>query len=169
MLPQVPRSDSMDVDRQKSCTVSFGTEEEVDAWVRERYNSNLTPPIERQYLEVEYWGYGDLADEVRDDIAAAEEGEDGPTLLYLIGSCTRRGAPMALIKYLETSPAETLIPETAGRPARRQTTATMAMRTILVNNPAKLDGWLAGLRLEVFKPASQTVSKSRINPASCKP
>jgi hypothetical protein len=38
----------------------------------------------------------------------------------------------------------------------------------LGNNPAKLDSWLAGLRLEVFNPASQTVSKSRIKPASRK-
>jgi hypothetical protein len=38
----------------------------------------------------------------------------------------------------------------------------------LGNNPAKLDSWLAGLRLEVFNPASQTVSISRIKPASRK-
>jgi hypothetical protein len=38
----------------------------------------------------------------------------------------------------------------------------------LGNNPAKLDSWLAGLRLEVFNPASQTVDKSRIKPASRK-
>jgi hypothetical protein len=38
----------------------------------------------------------------------------------------------------------------------------------LGNNPARLDSWLAGLRLEVFNPASQTVTKSRIKPASRK-
>jgi hypothetical protein len=43
-----------------------------------------------------------------------------------------------------------------------------ALTATLGNNPAKLDSWLAGLRLEVFNPASQTVSKSRIKPASRK-
>jgi hypothetical protein len=45
---------------------------------------------------------------------------------------------------------------------------TTRKRATLGNNPAKLDSWLAGLRLEVFNPASQTVSKSRIKPASRK-
>jgi hypothetical protein len=48
-------------------------------------------------------------------------------------------------------------------------TIFLVANTTLGNNPAKLDSWLAGLRLEVFNPASQTVSKSRIKPASRKP
>jgi hypothetical protein len=48
------------------------------------------------------------------------------------------------------------------------TSTTEAELYTLGNNPAKLDNWLAGLRLEVFNPASQTVSKCRIKPASRK-